>query len=388
MDCTRRRKGSDLAEQGPLEASGKSYPLNGKIRWQETRSENRSFFVRNHYSRDAPTAASTAKSRRVADFHDGGNRSTRTAALPAEVRSSLERHRGWRGMKIILSRKGFDSSAGGVPSPIFPDGKMLSLPIPDESSTIAYRDIAGNGWASVGELVNQLAHIPATHGAHLDPDLSVGSIPRVEGWRPLFGQAGAAESHLENQGVGTGDVFLFFGLFQAVEKSAAGWQVIRGSRPMHVIFGWLQIAERVAISDWPSDAVWALYHPHFRRESQSKNVLYVATERLSLPGIDSPISIDGGGLSTCFSPRLRLTGHDFPGPSRWLLPGWFHPGTRGSVLSYHGDPSRWGVPKAGVTLRSVSKGQEFVLDCDKFPEAIKWSYELLLSMALCGQVAG
>jgi len=35
-------------------------------------------------------------------------------------------------MLVIISRKGFDSSSGGVPSPIFPDGKMLSLPTPDK----------------------------------------------------------------------------------------------------------------------------------------------------------------------------------------------------------------------------------------------------------------
>ncbi len=34
-------------------------------------------------------------------------------------------------MKIILSRKGFDGTYGGYPSPIFPDGRMLSMPIPD-----------------------------------------------------------------------------------------------------------------------------------------------------------------------------------------------------------------------------------------------------------------
>ena len=33
-------------------------------------------------------------------------------------------------MKLIFSRKGFDSSAGGIPSPILPDGRMISLPIP------------------------------------------------------------------------------------------------------------------------------------------------------------------------------------------------------------------------------------------------------------------
>ena len=33
-------------------------------------------------------------------------------------------------MKVILSRKGFDSSAGGYASFIYPNGKMQSLPIP------------------------------------------------------------------------------------------------------------------------------------------------------------------------------------------------------------------------------------------------------------------
>jgi Nucleotide modification associated domain 3 len=33
-------------------------------------------------------------------------------------------------MKLILSRKGFDSSHGGGPSPIRPDGRLLSFPIP------------------------------------------------------------------------------------------------------------------------------------------------------------------------------------------------------------------------------------------------------------------
>jgi len=47
-------------------------------------------------------------------------------------------------MKIIFSRKGFDSSTGGVPSPIFPDGKILSLPIPDKLSPIKYKDINWN----------------------------------------------------------------------------------------------------------------------------------------------------------------------------------------------------------------------------------------------------
>ncbi|MGD0777485.1 MAG: hypothetical protein ABSC05_32225 [Candidatus Solibacter sp.] len=269
-------------------------------------------------------------------------------------------------MKLILSRKGFDSSAGGKPSPIFPDGSMISLPIPDKASPIAYQDIAGNQHASVGELVQDLGRIPSTHRAHLDPDLSATSIPRADGWRPLFGQEGAAESHLENQGVGPGDIFLFFGLFREVEKSVDGWRYVRGSRSVHVIFGWLQVAERVAISNWPTDAPWALYHPHFRREPHPKNVVYVGAGRLTLPGLESS-AIPGAGLFAAFTPKLQLTEPPCRRPGLWLLPDWFHPDGRASTLTYHGGLARWQKSKGGVMLDSAYRGQEFVLDCDDYP---------------------
>ena len=280
-------------------------------------------------------------------------------------------------MKLILSRKGFDSSSGGVPSPIFPNDQMISLPIPDKASTIAYKDIAGNACAPVAELVHDLAKLPPTYRAHLDPDLSAHSIPRRQGWRPLFGQEGAAESHLENQRVDTGDVFLFFGLFRRVKKHASGWQCVSGSRPIHVIFGWLQIARRVAVSNWPNDATWALYHPHFRREPHPTNVVYVGAERLALAGPER-FPIPGAGLFPGFTPELQLTESQCSRPGRWLLPEWFHPDGRASVLTYHSRPARWQMSKAGVVmLDSVARGQEFVLDCDDYPEAVGWVHGLL-----------
>jgi len=41
-------------------------------------------------------------------------------------------------MKVILSRKGFDSGYGGFPSPVLPDGTMLSLPIPVSSGGMVF----------------------------------------------------------------------------------------------------------------------------------------------------------------------------------------------------------------------------------------------------------
>ena len=47
-------------------------------------------------------------------------------------------------MKIILSRKGFDSQYGGYPSPVLPDGRMISLPISYFGDKIEYNNIEYN----------------------------------------------------------------------------------------------------------------------------------------------------------------------------------------------------------------------------------------------------
>ena len=44
-------------------------------------------------------------------------------------------------MKIILSRKGFDSSNDGIPSTVFPSGKMTSLQTPVSNSPTTCNDI-------------------------------------------------------------------------------------------------------------------------------------------------------------------------------------------------------------------------------------------------------
>ena len=47
------------------------------------------------------------------------------------------------------------------------------------------------------------------------------------------------------------------------------------------------------------------------------------------------------------------------------------------MLTYHGDQSRWQRVNEGVMLKAASTGQEFVLDCDDYPEAVTWLAELL-----------
>ena len=280
-------------------------------------------------------------------------------------------------MKLILSRKGFDSSAGGVPSPILPDGRLLALPIPDAASTIHYADINFDG-APLSRLVEPLTRgkITAEHGAHLDPDLIPEMLPRAPGWRPLFGQSGQAQGHLRNHGVGPGDLFLFFGLFRRVERHASGWRWVPGSRPRHVIWGWLQVASVVSVSAARTDDYrWAAYHPHFQRQDAPNNVLYLARAQPASGGQEDGVS--RAGVFSHFATQRQLTAAQATRVSQWRLPLWCYPHAGRTPLTYHANHQRWRQHADHTELNAAARGQEFILDCDEYPEALPWAGALM-----------
>jgi hypothetical protein len=282
-------------------------------------------------------------------------------------------------MKIILSRKGFDSGTGKVPSPILPSGELCSLPIPEllpKSCSKQYQEILiGNN--SLGIIVNDLTRgkIPPETVAHLDPDLNFESIPRLKNWQPIFGQAGAAERHLQNNNVNTGDVFIFFGWFKQVEKIAKKYQYIKNAPDLHIIFGWLQIKQRIAVDNLSEVPLWGLYHPHCKQNKYAKtDSIYIASEQLKLPNRIN--NKPGAGIFKKFHQALCLTAKDRL-RSVWQLPIWFHPQGKNSTLTYHQDFTRWTLKDDCVLLNSVGRGQEFILDCEDYPQALDWLFNLL-----------
>ncbi|WP_275289118.1 hypothetical protein [Halomonas elongata] len=280
-------------------------------------------------------------------------------------------------MKLILSRKGFDSSAGGVPSPILPDGRLVVLPIPDAHSRISYDAISHAG-EPLGPLVSDLTQgrIAAGAGAHLDPDLMRQSLPRKPGWRPVFGQMGQALGHLRNQGVGPGDLFLFFGLFRRVERAEGRWRWVRDAAPCHVLWGWMQVAEALSLEKaLPPAYSWAGYHPHCQRIGDAGNVLYIARRHLRVVGEDE--GLPGAGVFSHYGAGRRLTAVSAARVSDWELPAWWYPDAGREPLSYHGDPERWCRRGGRTALRAVARGQEFVLDTGQYPEAQPWVRELI-----------
>jgi hypothetical protein len=214
------------------------------------------------------------------------------------------------------------------------------------------------------------------HRAHIDPDIFPGSLRRDEGWRPIFGQTDAAQTHLKNQNVSCGDIFLFFGLFRKVETQDSVLGFASSCPQQHVIFGWLQVDDRgVQVDSCRENMPWAHYHPHMHLASDPRNTLYIASEKLTLPGYGDT-GRPGAGVFDRYSCTLRLTARG-EAPSTWLLPAWFDPDGQKPPLTYHSCRKRWGpITEKGVLLRSAHPGQEFVLDCDAYPEARDWLAEL------------
>jgi hypothetical protein len=122
---------------------------------------------------------------------------------------------------------------------------------------------------------------------------------------------------------------------------------------------------------------WIVDHPHLRSPehyTDPRNTLYVA--RLSSSYADGRHY--GGGRFRSYSPELQLTR---AGSSRslWSLPAWFMPNDGRPPLSYHGSPSRWQQDGSRLTLQTVAKGQEFVLDTSAYPEATDWIRSVIRS---------
>ncbi|QKE40291.1 MAG: hypothetical protein HO274_02300 [Ferrovum myxofaciens] len=294
-------------------------------------------------------------------------------------------------MRLIFSRKGFDSQYGGVPSPILPDGRVVSLPIPSSGDLQRLGVLRAEG-IDLGVLTADLTHnrIDAQTAVHVDPDLHGPALARASAWRPAFGQIAAAQGHLQKQGVGPGDLFLFFGWFRKVERIDGVWRYVPGSPDMHTLFGWLQVGEVLPVTGRVDEVLnchsWLREHPHIAaadRFSSTNNTIYVAAESLCLGGTNT--GHPGGGIFERFIPSLRLTA-DGRKRSCWRLPAWFMPVDGRHALSYHGNRSRWVADSDSVLLQTVAKGQEFVLDCDYYPEATEWMVTLLTESILTSSI--
>lgn len=273
-------------------------------------------------------------------------------------------------MRVIFSRKGFDSAAGGGASPVI-DGVPMTLPIPaGERSVVRYGDLGG----ALPDLVTELSRGRWDRDAlcHLDPDLHKDTLRsgRLADWRGSLGQEGAAQGHLANQGVTDGDLFLFFGLFRTAERDASGrWRFCGRSR--HALFGWLQIDVVIPLGPdgrwFVADHPWLAEHPHARAGWGANNTLYLARPTLDLLGLE----VDRPGYGW-FGRAIDLSCPDAQRVSDWRVPRWLDPTQGGVGMTYHPTP-RW---LGDGRVRAAARGQEFVANIGQRRDALAWVVEL------------
>jgi len=263
-------------------------------------------------------------------------------------------------MKIIFSRKGFDSAAGGFPSPIFPDGTLFSIPIPSRFDKLSYGDLQGE-WdgtpislilndLSGGKIYRQKSWHVCDYSSdeqrcHHDPMwISKEPMPKL-----ALGQAGRADGHLRKQNISIGDIFLFYGWFRQVDFIDGRWSYCPTAKDVHVIWSYMTIGDVLRI-DTPSqkaDAVSAYHflkqHPHLDRRQDSNNSIYISKEARALSFGDYNCLTD-----------MKV----YEGRAKWRMPRCMN---QPNAFSYLKD---FVLDKDDVIIRYRGYGQEFVLDLE------------------------
>ena len=271
--------------------------------------------------------------------------------------------------KIILSRKGFDSSAGGKPSFIWND-RLYSIPVPQAYSGVSYKKLQIEENISYWDIMEDVGITQYSH-AHLDPDLRKEVLNnRENGWLPIFGQADSALTHLLNEEVGEGALFLFFGWFKKIEQLEGGnFRYITDAPDLHVIYGFLEVGKYFdAYKGNAHENPAVQQHIHHQRKDRytesGKNGLFI--------GEGTPTFYKRKAGLFKFDERLILTEKD-KSRSQWLLHKCFFKDDGQCKLTHHQE--KIGEPFGDkYRIKSVGRGQEFVAEMD---EGIKEWVKLL-----------
>ncbi len=220
-------------------------------------------------------------------------------------------------MTVILSRKGIDSSSGGMYSPLNgKTGEYVFIPKPESKNQISrnYKGIDYNrlkinfmNFDNIFEILETRKRIPK-YGAHLDPDLI--QIFPTENWRPIFGQKGSAQGYLRNCGVGQnsiGAIFLFFSRFSPWEKYD---NILTEG---YYIYGWIHVGE--IIKPTTKNKEYS-YHPHLKDSylKDKNNILYIASKNI----IDT--NLPGAGMFKKLTKDLRLSNYELRNLLTFKLP--------------------------------------------------------------------
>lgn len=188
-------------------------------------------------------------------------------------------------MKIILSRKGFDSANGGIASPIMEDGTLLPFPIPSaDKATFDDLEYCGEAYFKILKDLNYKGN----NHCHIDPDIFPERRKnRIENWQPVFGQINSSAKYLiDNVKIDVGDVFLFFGNFHKVERTDHKYSYVKktgdfySDNDLQIIWGYMQVGKIIRT---PEEQIKYFWHPHSieDRVKNNSNIMFIGSNKLS-----------------------------------------------------------------------------------------------------------
>lgn len=293
-------------------------------------------------------------------------------------------------MKLVLSRKGFDSGSGGCLSPYNHDtGQYIWFPIPEKvncySNQIRYKDVnvkneylSGLKGSNLSEVYKNLKgkdHVKLRKNeyasiddrelfAHFDPML--GTPPWIVKNETCkigmgFGQFNASP-HLEKHNVQEGSIFLFFGGFQSTSnRKIAG----------HYIYGWLKVKKRIDTYEECKEIIepYNLYHhPHITEvafKRNKKNFIYLPDQWLF-----EDLNIPGYGYFNTLNNHLLFSSNLESKKATWKLPNFFYK----NLTQVH--QKTWQNTQDGFCMVKTGIGQEFVTELSVKGE--EWLRKLFL----------
>ena len=296
-------------------------------------------------------------------------------------------------MKVILSKKGLDSTYGGYAIDLDrmldkTHNKMLYIPMPmldnKDDKGRKYKDIQSNycNGSTFLELYKKFANDKAkikvrgkTYDiddknifCHPDPYIlelyknetlsgfdknKEFNIHSINQGVSSFGQAGKAAPHLNGQSVGEGDLFLFYSSYK------------RNNKYIHAIWGYLEVGKVIECSELSDDDknFWLNQlgdQPHKSViATPCDDVIYVAKRG----NLSFNPKFPSNGLFT-FSEKLILTDENENSRTFWRVPD-----LSGVTPSWNGGKSFSTSATKKGKLRVSCCGQEFVMN-DKRAE--KW----------------
>lgn len=292
-------------------------------------------------------------------------------------------------MKIILSKKGVDSSNFSEPIEAKEGEELFFMPIPSLKEKHKYQDIMHCPGKSLLDVANENCkngkfkiQIPIKTlqqdnkvGCHLDPQVK--DYFGQKKFLASFGQAESAQSYLENNEVGLKDLFLFFGWYYDIDEK----------RDKQVIWGYMQVGDiltfqedgkvdsKILGQNLSREYVESKYpflknQPHWINKENypysRRNTIYIASEFFN-----NDHSIKGFGVFKYDKEKeLDLTAKNAKCKSQWQVER-----LKNVCVQYKkGNGEQYQFDDNGYISIAKGFGQEFVIDGEK---AEKWAFDII-----------